>query len=171
MLPYEDVLDYSAFAIFFSEQDLLSNPKSNIFDILSKLPASEVERLQANGRKAIKHFTFSEGRPQPGDAFDMFVSRNNRIGTCLSCVLVVRSRAKVCRNEARKVSADIIRLCISPGSTARFSELQQPAPQEHAAPSELQDATVKLKESFALGCAPWRLDGVQWHNCKDVCRP
>ena len=74
MLPYEDVLDYSSFAIFFSEQNLLNYPNRNIFDILASTPSSEIARLQTNGKKVKRHFVYNEGRPEPGDAFDMFVS-------------------------------------------------------------------------------------------------
>lgn len=77
MLPYEDVLDYSSFALFFSEQDLLNRPDTNIFDVLEGIPQSEIRRLQRNGRKVKRHFTYHEGRPVPGDAFDMFVSQSS----------------------------------------------------------------------------------------------
>lgn len=74
MLPYEDVLNYSSFAVFFSEQDLLRHPDQNVFDTLASMPPSEVQRLQANGRIVRRHFIYHKGKPKPGDAFDMFVS-------------------------------------------------------------------------------------------------
>lgn len=76
MLPYEDVIDYSSFAVFFSEQELLDNPDTNIMDALEAMPIREIQRLQENGRKVKKHFIYHEGAPEPGDAFDMFVSLN-----------------------------------------------------------------------------------------------
>ena len=74
MLPYEDVLDYTSFAIFFSEKDVLDHPDMNIFDILAQQPESEIKRLQRNGQRVKRHFVYHEGRPEPGDAFDMLVS-------------------------------------------------------------------------------------------------
>lgn len=74
MLPYEDVIDYSSFSVFFSEQELLDDPNTNIMDILDAMPSSEIKRLQENVRRVKKHFIYHDGAPEPGDAFDMFVS-------------------------------------------------------------------------------------------------
>ena len=78
MLPYEDVIDYSSFSVFFSEQELLDNPDTNIMDILDAMPSSEIKRLQQNGRQVKKHFIYHDSAPEPGDAFDMFVSSSLR---------------------------------------------------------------------------------------------
>lgn len=74
MLPYQDMLDYSKFAIFLPESEVLDNPDYDIFDVLDSIPQKELDRLRRNGRIAKKHFIFHEGKPQPGDAFDMMVS-------------------------------------------------------------------------------------------------
>lgn len=74
MLPYEDLLDYSAFVVFISEQDVLNIPAFNLFDLLESIPKNDVKRLQENGKKVKKHFIFHKGDIVPGDAFDMFVS-------------------------------------------------------------------------------------------------
>lgn len=74
MLPYQDMLDYSKFAIFLPESEVLDNPDYDIFDVLDSIPQEELDRLRKNGRIVKKHFVFHEGKPQPGDAFDMMVS-------------------------------------------------------------------------------------------------
>lgn len=73
MLPYEDLLEYSSFVVFVSEQDVLKVPGFNLFELLGSIPAGDIQRLQENGRKVKKHFTFHKGDVVPGDAFDMFV--------------------------------------------------------------------------------------------------
>jgi hypothetical protein len=75
MLPYEEFLDYSSFVVFVSESSLLSRPADNLFDLLEAIPKSEVRRLQQNGKRVRRHFSFTQGEVVPGDAFDMFVSR------------------------------------------------------------------------------------------------
>lgn len=74
MLPFEDLLDYSSFVVFVSEQDVLEVSDFNLFELLASIPEHDVRRLQENGRKVRKHFTFHRGDVVPGDAFDMFVS-------------------------------------------------------------------------------------------------
>lgn len=74
MLPYQDMIDYSKFAIFLPESEVLDNPEYDIFDVLDSIPQKELDRLRRNGRIVKKHFIFHEGKPQPGDAFDMMVS-------------------------------------------------------------------------------------------------
>lgn len=84
MLPYEELLDYSSFVIFVSEQELLQKPDFNLFELLEQIPKKEVRRLQANGRAVKRHFTFHPGDIVPGDAFDMFVSLMWQIVICPS---------------------------------------------------------------------------------------
>lgn len=74
MLPYEDLLDYSSFVVFVSEQDVLQVEDFNLFDLLGSIPKLDIKRLQENGKKVKKHFIFHRGDVVPGDAFDMFVS-------------------------------------------------------------------------------------------------
>jgi hypothetical protein len=105
MLPYEDMLDYSAFVVFISEQDVLKIPDFNLFELLDSIPKQDVGRLQANGKKVRKHFTFHRGDVVPGDAFDMFVSvswltRRSTLSNP-SCLTQVRSLALVNFNGRR----------------------------------------------------------------------
>lgn len=74
MLPYEDMLEYSAFVVFISEQDVLKIPDFNLLELLDSIPKQDVKLLQENGKKVRKHFTYHKGDVVPGDAFDMFVS-------------------------------------------------------------------------------------------------
>lgn len=79
MLPYQDMLDYSKFVVFLPESEVLDNPDYDIFDVLDAIPQSELDRLRHNGRIVKKHFVFHEGKPLPGDAFDMMVCWNTLI--------------------------------------------------------------------------------------------
>lgn len=117
MLPYEDIIDYSSFSVFFSEQELLDDPDTNIMDILDAMPSGEIKRLQENGRKVKKHFIYHDGVPEPGDAFDMFVSD----WSLIHCVALLTSLA---------------------GSPTRTSESQQPKIEEHAPEGVSQDSFV-----------------------------
>jgi hypothetical protein len=105
MLPYEDMLEYSAFVVFISEQDVLKIPDFNLLELLDSIPKQDVKLLQENGKKVRKHFTYHKGDVVPGDAFDMFVSvswsKRRFTLSNPSCTPQVRSLALVNFNGRR----------------------------------------------------------------------
>lgn len=75
MLPYQDVLDYSKFAVFLSEESILQQPEVyDMFEVLDAIPSETVLSLQQQGQRAKRHFVYHEDPPVPGDALDMMVS-------------------------------------------------------------------------------------------------
>lgn len=73
-LPYQDMLNYGKFAIFLPELTILdAKGEIDIFQILEKVSPEEIASLQKYGRLVKRHFTYHEGKPQPGDAFDLLV--------------------------------------------------------------------------------------------------
>merc|ERR1712093_643040 len=77
VLPFQDMLDYSKFAIFVPESTLRGSEgettDNDLLQILEKVSPEEIASLQRNGKKVRKHFTYTEGKPQPGDAFDLLI--------------------------------------------------------------------------------------------------
>jgi hypothetical protein len=68
LYPFENFIDYSTFAVFVHEEDVING---KLFDILRRIPADRVKQLQANLRKVRSHFEYRvDGPPRPGDALD-----------------------------------------------------------------------------------------------------
>jgi len=68
LYPFENFIDYSTFAVFVHEEDVING---KLFDILRKIPAERIKAMQANLRKVRSYFEYrTDGPPRPGDALD-----------------------------------------------------------------------------------------------------
>lgn len=75
ILPYHNLIDYTKFCVFLSEKQILTDPSYDIFEILESIPNDRIAQLEHYGRLARRHFTYQQGKPLPGDAFDLLVSQ------------------------------------------------------------------------------------------------
>ena len=78
MLPYQDILDYTKFVLFLPEERLLrsdddTDMKFDIFDVLEAVSTERIAAYQEQGRRVRRHFVYHDGKPEPGDAFDLMV--------------------------------------------------------------------------------------------------
>eukprot|EP01060_Flectonema_neradi_P018399 TRINITY_DN25229_c0_g1_i1.p1 TRINITY_DN25229_c0_g1~~TRINITY_DN25229_c0_g1_i1.p1 ORF type:complete len:495 (+),score=31.32 TRINITY_DN25229_c0_g1_i1:37-1521(+) len=73
LYPYENLLDYSEFAIFVNERDVLDG---RLVEILRSIPQETITSMRANLLKIRHHFVYpTDGPPTPGDALDTLVEQ------------------------------------------------------------------------------------------------
>ena len=71
------MIDYTKFCIFLPESTILADPDYDLFGMLESISAERIAELRYYGGKAKRHFTYQQGMPLPGDAFDVMVGWNH----------------------------------------------------------------------------------------------
>ena len=73
LYAFENMINYKAFAIFMSEDDVI---QGRMLAILRSIPPKKIQQMQKNLMKVRKHFVYNtNGPPQRDDALDLLVKQ------------------------------------------------------------------------------------------------